>query len=288
MDGVIVLNKKEGYTSRDMVNLVGKYLHTKKVGHTGTLDPMATGVLLIVVGRATKLVNYLTSAEKEYVAEVLLGIDADTLDITGHILQEEECQKTSDEIKNALASMPKKMEQEVPIYSAVKVNGRKLYDYARAGETVALPTRTVSIPILELVGEPNSIAGHTNFQIHCVVSKGTYIRSLIRDLSLRLQTVGVMKSLVRTRQGAYTLQQANTLEEVEAGTYTLISIREILKNERQVVVTGILEKQIRNGNKLENQWGTKRVVFLASDQTVLALYQEREGMLCVEVMFAIS
>ena len=136
MNGVLVVNKEKDYTSRDIVNIISKALKTKKVGHTGTLDPLATGVLVVTVGEATKISELLTSSFKEYIADIELGIETDTLDITGNILKEETVFKTKEEIENILSSMIGSYDQEVPIYSAVKINGKKLYEYAREKEEV--------------------------------------------------------------------------------------------------------------------------------------------------------
>ena len=136
MNGIILINKEKDYTSRDVVNIISKELHTKKVGHTGTLDPLATGVLAVCVGEATKIAELLTSTYKEYIAEVTLGIKTDTLDITGNILEKRDINLNKIELEKVLKNMTKTYMQEVPIYSAVKVNGRKLYSYARNNEEV--------------------------------------------------------------------------------------------------------------------------------------------------------
>lgn len=267
MDGVIVIDKKEGYTSRDVVNIVGKILGTKKVGHTGTLDPMATGVLVIVVGKATKLVEYLTSSEKEYIAGVLLGKDTDTLDITGTVLKEEACFVTEEELRRGLKEMTKTYLQEVPKYSAVKVNGKKLYEYARKKEEVVLPKKEVTIEKLDLLR-----FCHPTFEFQTTVSKGTYIRSLIRDIGAKLNTVAVMTSLRRIRQGRFTLEDAVTLEQLEKGNYKWIPISSIVKGMKEVEVTETNEKYIRNGNKINNDYGKERVVFKKGEE-IIAIYQ---------------
>ena len=151
MDGIILVNKEKGMTSRDVVNIVSHVCHTKKVGHTGTLDPMATGLLVICVGRATKLVEVLTSHQKEYIASMIFGIKTDTKDITGTIIEQRETHMKSDQIKKVINNMPTTYQQEVPIYSAVKINGKKLYEYARKKEVVTLPTREVTIEKLQII-----------------------------------------------------------------------------------------------------------------------------------------
>ena len=157
MSGIIVINKPSNYTSRDIVNIVSRELHTKKVGHTGTLDPMATGVLVVCAGEATKLVELITDTYKEYEAEITLGILTDTLDSEGNILKEEDVSFTKEEITKAISSMKGKYIQEVPIYSAIKVNGKKLYEYAREGIEVTLPKREVDIKEIELISDIYSV-----------------------------------------------------------------------------------------------------------------------------------
>ena len=151
MNGVFLVDKEAGVTSRDVVNEIIKKTETNKVGHTGTLDPLATGVLAVCVGRATKLVDYLTNADKTYIAEITLGIETDTLDLEGSVLKEEIPMITDENIFQAVMSMKGKYEQEVPIYSAIKVNGKKLYEYAREGIAVELPKREVEIYDISVV-----------------------------------------------------------------------------------------------------------------------------------------
>ena len=182
MDGVIVIDKEKDYTSRDVVNIVGKHFKTKKVGHTGTLDPLATGVLVICIGQATKLVELLTNHDKEYIADITFGIETDTLDITGTVLKEENTNFSREEIEKVLNEYQKEYDQMVPIYSAIKINGKKLYEYAREKEEIELPSRKVKIYKIDLL-KYEQINNKTHIQIKCNVSKGTYIRSLIRDIA---------------------------------------------------------------------------------------------------------
>ena len=150
MDGILVVNKQSGYTSRDVVNEVCKILNTKKIGHTGTLDPIAKGVLVLCIGKATKLVEILTADEKEYIAEATLGVKTDTLDNTGNIIEEKSVTVTKQQIIDVLNSMIGNYNQEVPIYSAVKIDGKKLYEYARNNISVELPKRNIEIKKIEL------------------------------------------------------------------------------------------------------------------------------------------
>ena len=273
MNGILLINKGENYTSRDVVNKVGKILGTKKVGHTGTLDPLATGVLVLCLGSATKLNEILTSTYKEYEAEITLGLLTDTLDITGNELKEEKVNVNKEQILEALNKMTGKYVQEVPIYSAVKVNGRKLYEYARAGESVELPKREVDIKELELIGNIKYTDNKTIFNIRCLVSKGTYIRALVNDIANSLNTIGVMSKLTRTKQGKFKLENCYKIEDIESGNYKLISIAEALNNFPKVVVDGYLENLIKNGAVINDEWKQEHILFIDKNNCLLALYK---------------
>lgn len=273
MNGILLVNKKENWTSRDVVNRVGKILGTKKVGHTGTLDPLATGVLVLCIGSATKLNEILTSTYKEYEAEITLGLLTDTLDITGNELKEEKVKVNKEQILEALNKMTGKYVQEVPIYSAVKVNGRKLYEYARAGESVELPKREVDIKELELIGNIKYADNKTIFNIRCLVSKGTYIRALVNDIANSLNTIGVMSKLTRTKQGKFKLENCYEIEDIESGNYKLISIAEALNNFPKVVVDGYLENLIKNGAVINDEWKQEHILFIDKNNCLLALYK---------------
>lgn len=280
MNGVIAINKEKGYTSRDIVNIVGKVYHTKKVGHTGTLDPMATGVLIVCVGKATKLVSLLTATEKEYVADVLLGVETDSLDTDGNVLREENVDCDQTRIDQVLKSMKKTYLQEVPKYSAVKVKGKKLYEYARSNQEVKLPKKEVTIYDLERISDVFYENGKIRFQIRCKVSKGTYIRSLIRDIAHELGTIGVMSGLCRTKQGEFELKDCDSLEQLKEQP-TIQSIAHVLSMYPQKVVDGKEEEMILNGRKLSNRYNEKTIVFLNKDHHVLGIYQfdEEEQMM---------
>lgn len=195
MDGIIIINKPSGYTSHDIVSKIRKNLNIKKVGHTGTLDPLATGVLPILLGNGTKLSKYLINHDKEYIATIKLGVKTDTGDIEGKIIEEKkysECPENK--IKEVLESFIGKQEQIPPMYSAIKVNGKKLYEYARKGESIELTPRKIEIYNIELLKiEQNTI------KIKIACSKGTYIRSLCEDISEKLNTVGTMSELQRIK-----------------------------------------------------------------------------------------
>lgn len=272
MNGIILINKEKGYTSRDIVNLVGKQFHTKKVGHTGTLDPMAEGLLMICIGSGTKLVEVLTQDEKEYTATISLGIETDTLDSEGTILRTTDVMKTKEEIEQALKELTGAYLQEVPIYSAIKKDGKKLYEYAREGKTVELPKREVTIFSLNLIQNIQYENGKTIFQIHTKVSKGTYIRSLVRDIAYHLNTIGTMTALTRTKIGSFSLEQAHYLKDLK-GAEQLLSLEEVLKDYPKVVADDFLEQKIKNGSILENRYSEIPFAFYNKQNKLLALYQ---------------
>lgn len=273
MNGIILVNKPYGYTSRDVVNILCKKFKTKRIGHTGTLDPIATGVLILCIGSATKLVEALTSDDKEYVATVELGTLTDTLDNTGNVIKEEKTNVNVNQIKKALEKMQGVYEQEVPIYSAVKINGKKLYEYAREGINVELPKRMVNIKSLELINNIKYENNKTTFQIRCHVSKGTYIRSLVNDIAHELGTVGTMTSLNRVKQGIFNISDSYTLEDIENDNYKLLSIKEALSNVKQVIVSGEALFKIKNGTRLENIYHSDKVLFLDEFNNEIALYK---------------
>ena len=272
MNGVLVVNKEKDYTSRDIVNIISKTLKTKKVGHTGTLDPLATGVLVVTVGEATKISELLTSSFKEYIADIELGIETDTLDITGNILKEETVFKTKEEIENILSSMIGSYDQEVPIYSAVKINGKKLYEYAREKEEVELPKRKVEVKEIEFLNYRQK-EDKVFFKMRCLVSKGTYIRSLVRDIATKLNTIGVMTDLIRTKQGKFNIEDAYTLEQIKQGKSHLIKIEDALDIDI-VEVDDYLKEKIQNGSILENRYPKDTILF--KQNTALAIYKKYE------------
>ena len=280
MDGIIVVNKEKGCTSRDVVNSLSKILGTKKIGHTGTLDPMATGVLVVCVGKCTRLVEMITSDYKEYVAGVKLGVMTDTLDITGSVSESCVVDVTKDDIIRVLDSFRGEYLQEVPIYSAVKINGKKLYEYARSGIDVQLPKRVVDIKNISLIDFKSS----TDFTIKCTVSKGTYIRSLVRDIALRLGTIGVMSSLVRTKQGNFNIEDAYSLSDIESGNYSVIGVRDYFKDMYTVNVDADLKRKVLNGCILDNNYDCDIIMF-TEGELVLAIYKDYGGKLKPYKMF---
>ena len=214
LDGIIVINKPKGCTSHDVVSKVKKILN-EKVGHTGTLDPNATGVLPLLVGKGTKLSYYLIEHDKEYVVTLQLGAKTDTADCEGNIIEEKDVEEDSlikENVEKVLESFLGKQQQVPPIYSAIKVNGKKLYEYARNNETIEIKPREIEIykiDLIDILKEEKQII----FKVKC--SKGTYIRSLCEDIAQKLNTVGYMKELQRTIVGNFNIENSITIEELE-------------------------------------------------------------------------
>jgi len=252
MNGILVVNKEVGVTSRDVINDLTHIFKTKSIGHTGTLDPIATGVLVVVIGKYTKLCNYLVSTKKEYIAEMILGMDTDTLDVTGNIKHQKNVNISEEKIRECLNSFIGEYEQTVPIFSAVKVNGKKLYEYARNGEVVELPKRKVSIYDIEILNIDSNII---KFKVS--VSKGTYIRSLIRDIGVSLGTYGCMKSLIRTKQGDFFIEDAYSIEDIRNGNYKLLNIEDCLDID---IINDFNIKDISNGVKLDKNISDKEFI----------------------------
>lgn len=267
VNGILLINKPKGCTSRDVVNDLVHLFHTKKIGHTGTLDPIATGVMVVCIGNHTKLVNLLTSTTKEYIAKIRLGIKTDTKDITGSIIQKEEASVTQDKVEEVLQSFIGESMQTVPIYSAVKVNGKKLYQYARNNEEVELPTRKIIIEEMELLS-----CKETEIVFRTVVSKGTYIRSLIEDICNKLGTIGTMEELKRTKQGNFLLEQCYTLEDVKKGNYQLLSKESVLSNMESMEVGEELYFKIKNGAVIPKSF-KEELCAIKYKGEILAIYQ---------------
>ena len=272
MDKILVVNKDTGYTSRDVVNIIGKHFNTKKIGHTGTLDPIATGVLVICMGKSLKVVDLITSYDKEYVARVVLGIDTDTLDITGNILRDEVSNVTKDMVVDVLNSFLGKSIQEVPKYSAIKVNGKKLYEYARNGISVSLPKREINIYDIELLGDIDILDNHQEFSFRVRVSKGTYIRSLIRDIGIKLGTCAVMKELTRTKQGKFCIENAYAIEEIKNDNYELLNISNVV-DIPMVTVSDELLFKIKNGMVLDKFFDDEKVLILDNLGNEIGIYK---------------
>jgi len=263
MNGILIVNKKTGMTSRDVVNTLVKKLETKKIGHGGTLDPLATGVLVIGIGNGTKVLSMFSDADKEYICTFRLGLLTDTLDITGKILKEERVNISDTIIREVINDFPKSYNQEVPAFSAVKIKGRKLYEYARDEKTVELPSRVVQIKELELLNVEEDIV-----TIRTKVSKGTYIRSLVNDIAKIMDTNGTVITLERTVQGEFSLKNSIELDQVKAND--IINLKDIFKDITLVDVA--LKNKIKHGSLLPNIYNQELINFVYNNE-LIAIYE---------------
>lgn len=255
MDGIIVINKPIGCTSYNIVYRVKK-IFKEKVGHTGTLDPLATGVLPILIGKGTKLSNYLIEHDKEYIATLKLGKKTDTLDAEGEVIEEREVDDNifnKDKIDEVLNKFIGKIEQIPPLYSAIKVNGKKLYEYARNGQNVEVKPRQVEIYKINLLNIDKE-QKEIKFKVNC--SKGTYIRTLCLDIAEKLGSIGYMSSLQRTRVGRFKIKDAITIDELEKNEQNneflnkkLISIEDIFIDKEVINLDDT--KSFLNGVKIK-------------------------------------
>lgn len=269
MDGILLVNKEKNMTSRDVVNILSKKFNTRHIGHTGTLDPIATGVMGIAIGNGLKIVDLLINESKEYIATVKLGTSTDTLDITGNILEDvKEFLVDEEEITKVLNSFVGKSIQEVPYYSAIKVNGKRLYEYARENKEVEIPKREIQVFDIELLNFKEEY-----FSFRVKVSKGTYIRSLIRDIGKKLNIPCCMMELQRTIQGNFKLEDSYTIDEIKSDNYKIISIKDALYGYKFIEADSYIESKILNGRILENRYDDNVVVFINSKEEVLAIYE---------------
>ena len=258
-NGVLIVNKPEGITSHDVVGKIRKLYGTRKVGHTGTLDPLATGVLVILLGRAAKAAEYLVADRKAYIARLTLGLTTDTEDITGKILTQSNDIPTRDAVMSACGEFVGKIKQIPPMYSALKVDGKKLYDLAREGIEVERAARDIEIFRLDCTSTDK--ANEYELLVEC--SSGTYIRTLCADIGARLSCGGVMSALHRVQAGGFDVENSYTLDELEnmepSERYRLLAPTESLFSELEAVkLPAFYEKLCRSGCEIyQNKIGTK-------------------------------
>lgn len=246
MDGIVIVDKPQGWTSQDVTARLRRVFGTRRIGHGGTLDPMATGVLPVFVGRATRAVEFFEHAEKTYETVLRLGITTDTEDMTGTVLTEENVSFTEEQLQEALAAFRGEILQVPPMYSALKVNGQKLCDLARRGKTVERQPRPITIHELTLVER-----GENTLRLRVRCSKGTYIRTLCKDIGEKLGCGGCMESLRRVAAGEYTIDEAvplQTLLDTEEPEKYLRDVDTMFRNYPAVTLTANQETRCRNGN----------------------------------------
>lgn len=258
MDGILIVNKPKNFTSNDIVNKVKKILNTK-VGHTGTLDPNATGVLPLLLGKGTKFSKYLINHDKKYIATLQLGVKTSTADVEGEIIEKRDIDLSifnENNISDILKTFLGKQIQTPPIYSAIKIKGKKLYEYARANQEVEIPKRNIEIYNIQLLKfdfEKNQI----EYEVEC--SKGTYIRSLCEDIAEKLGTIGYMKELKRSKVGDFEICNAVTIEELEENCENdewlrknVISLEQILIEKNKIFIEEHNIEKFYNGVKINN------------------------------------
>ena len=256
MTGIILLDKPEGITSFGAVARIRRICSEKKCGHTGTLDPMATGVLTIMLGGGTRFIELLPSHDKAYTATFRLGTVTDTLDITGKVLETREVNVTAEQVREKIKDFVGEISQLPPMYSAVSVDGQRLYDLARQGIEVERTPRNVTVFSIDMLSE-NEQTGEYEISVEC--SSGTYIRTLISDLGEALGCGAVMTKLRRTKANGFGIENAVTLEQLEAASENgtldeiVISVEKALENYPMIKVTAAQAKRFRNGGELDLQ-----------------------------------
>ncbi|MBR3133334.1 MAG: tRNA pseudouridine(55) synthase TruB [Clostridia bacterium] len=254
MDGMVLINKEKGISSFGVVSRIRKIYGVKKVGHTGTLDPEAEGVLPILIGEATKLSKFFIEHDKKYRATLKLGIKTDSGDEEGNVVTEDGFvlnRENEEEYRNIISTFIGKQKQIPPMYSALKVNGKKLYEYAREGIEIERKERDIEIYSIEIV--------EFNYSKNCIVldvecSKGTYIRTLCEDIAEKIGTVGFMKKLVRTKVNSFTIENSVTIGEIEKSSDNLkciISIEKLFMNKKEIVLDNEKNRLFINGGRIK-------------------------------------
>ena len=279
-NGILIVDKPAGWTSQDVAAKLRGVFHERRVGHGGTLDPMATGVLPVFVGRATRAAEFCESAEKEYLAELRLGLTTDTQDTTGRTLCERPAEVSRADVLAALPRFTGELLQTPPMYSAVKVNGQKLYELARRGREIERAPRRVTVFELELLAFD---AGRCTLRVRC--SKGTYIRTLCHELGESLGCGGCMSALRRTAAGRFTLGQAKTMEQIMAFAAQgdpqalLLPTDALFSQYPPLAVTPEQTARLKNGARLTGPWADGICRVYAGDGEFLALAEARSGVL---------
>ncbi len=262
MDGVLIVNKPAGMTSHDVVNQIRRIFHTKKVGHTGTLDPMATGVLIVLVGKACKILQFLKDTDKTYQAEIALGYSTDTMDVHGQILEQKPIDWNFD-FEAVLETFLGEHQQLVPMTSAKKINGKKLMEYQRAGQKIEPIYQNINIYSIQPL-DPEKLL----FEVHC--SSGTYVRSICDEFAKKTNNLGCMKSLVRTSVGRFDLDDAQTLEQIKTNPH-FYSILSLLDHLPCIEIKD--PQNVYHGKPLALDTDSD-LVLLTHDQDPLAIYQK--------------
>ena len=272
MDGLILIDKKEGVTSYDAVMLAKRIFHTRKVGHCGTLDPFASGLLIIGINQATKVMTFLEHDYKEYLATIKLGTSTDTYDITGKVINESVINKVNEEqILEVLESFKGEIKQIPPIYSSIHIDGKKAYEYARNNQEVTLPEREVTILDLKLLSfDEESIS------IYVKCSRGTYIRTLGVDIAKKLNNDGCLSSLRRISIGGIKVDEANTYKELEEQNVRLIDIKDALRYKKLYINDARILKRVYNGQNIILKQESEDDIIIVDNDKAVAIYKREE------------
>lgn len=270
MNGILLVNKQSSWTSQDVCAKLKRTLHLDKIGHTGTLDPFAEGLLVLTINKGTKIGSYIEALDKTYIARLTLGKSTDTLDLTGETIETKEVPSlTKEQIKEVLTSFIGKQKQIPPKYSALKVNGKKLYEYARENIDVEIKEREIEIFNIELIDYSNN-----EIIFLAKVSKGTYIRTLASDIANKLGTVGHLSALTRTTVGKYLLNQAKKIEDITIND--VIPLTKALGFMKQVKVRGDLIKKIKDGQRYYSNIEDDLIYITDEEDNPLAIYGKKE------------
>ncbi|HBT59497.1 MAG TPA: tRNA pseudouridine(55) synthase TruB [Acholeplasmataceae bacterium] len=256
MDGIYLINKEKDMTSHDVVNILRRKLKTRQIGHAGTLDPMATGLLVVLVGKATKLSDLLLSEKKAYSGTIKIGYSTDSYDFTGNeVSRSETFELSKREIDEAIEKIKAMETQLPPMHSAIKVNGKKLYEYARKDQTIEIQKRPITIESFECTSFKKDDFGYT-LSFKSIVSKGTYIRSIANDFGQLIGIPSHLSSLNRMASGQFDLKDAYTLDEVNEFTTPSLSLEDYAKTLDEVTLSDYLSKLVRNGIRLDDRQTT--------------------------------
>lgn len=280
MNGIILIDKPQGWTSHDVVGKLRGILHERRIGHSGTLDPLATGLLVVFIGRATRAVEFAEADRKEYIAGLRLGMSTDTQDITGRIISKETDIPDEPEVRIAIERFRGELEQIPPMYSAVKIGGKKLYELARKGESIERKPRHITIFGLEITGRSDN-----DFILNVVCSKGTYIRTLCHDIGAALGCGGCMSSLRRTKSGVFSVDNAYTIAEIQEAAdrgeeeKLLLPIDTLFAGYTKLSVDADSEKKLKNGCIINTSSPDGRFRVYSEDGEFLLLGDVKDGVM---------
>ena len=280
MNGIILIDKPQGWTSHDVVGKLRGILHERRIGHSGTLDPLATGLLVVFIGRATRAVEFAEADRKEYIAGLRLGLSTDTQDITGRIISKETDIPDEPEVRIAIERFRGELEQIPPMYSAVKIGGKKLYELARKGESIERKPRHITIFGLEITGRSDN-----DYILDVVCSKGTYIRTLCHDIGAALGCGGCMSSLRRTKSGVFSVDNAYTIAEIQEAAdrgeeeKLLLPIDTLFAGYTKLSVDADSEKKLKNGCIINTSSPDGRFRVYSEDGEFLLLGDVKDGVM---------